>query len=563
MRYGIPIKSSAPVELAEGFRTGLTLFLLFVLTSVGCTTQRYSVSETVPEVRDVDGAIADRSQSEKQQDLPASTSGAAEKVTEKIELADQSVVENTKQEPQNKTDGKSEKESQFLLTALTEQPAADRKAEEHEEPVALPMPIAEPAELPSVNEDYSPAAEGMTLAEFEQLALDNNPTIKLLSAAASRANGIRNQVGAYPNPTVGFSGSQLADQGTDQHVFFYQQQFVRGNKLALNERVLSRAVQAQMWDVETQRYRVLTDVRLRYYDAVAAQRIKQLASDFASVTQKGAEIAKSRRAAGEGTEVDVLQAEIQMNQIQIRQQQAEFALQGAWKDLTALTGMPYLAPAPIVDEMNPEIVDQDWDSAYQSLLASSPELSAAQMRVSQAKANLDRQKVQAIPNLTVQLGAGADNGTNSGMLNVQVSAPLPVYNKNRGNISAAYAQFCQATHEVKRIELSIKSRLAKVSQEYDAAKIAVLKYQKEILPKAEETLKLSEEAYRAGELNFLQMLIVRRTYFEANLQAINATRRLAQAQVNIDGLLLTGGLDKTAGYTAGGTGLRGQSLSGQ
>ncbi len=521
----------------------------------GCAGHRYQTSST-KELKELKAAVSELVALQKVQSSPVQSS-----TTNEAALASQDENSSTKEAPSDELEP-ANSGGEIKLAALNESSEPEKT-----EPVAIPLPVAEPEELPSVNdvigEEYTPPAEGITLAEFEQLALDNNPTIKILSAAASRASGIRNQVGKYPNPTLGYFGSQLADKGTDQQGLLYEQQIVRGNKLALNRRVLSRAMQAQMWDVETQRYRVLTDIRLRYYDAVASQRIKKLAEEFAEVTTKGVEIAKARRGAGEGTQIDVLQAQIQMNQIDIRRQQAEFAFQGAWKDLTALAGMPYLAPSPIVDEMNPEIIDHDWDSTYQSLLASSPELSAAQTRVSQARANLDRQKVQATPNVTVQLGAGVDNGTDNGMLNLQVTAPIPVYNKNRGNISAAYAQFCQATHEVNRIELAIKSRLARVSQEYDAAKVAVLKYKREILPKAEETLRLSDNAYQAGELNFLQMLIVRRTYFESNLQAINAIRRLAQAQVNIDGLLLTGGLDKTDGYTAGDDGLRGQALSGE
>jgi len=514
----------------------------------GCAGQKYFQTSSTKELKELKIAVSELVALQQHQSSP----------NEEIDIAFRDEESSSKKESSIELRQEDKPQNEIKLTALKE-----ANFEEESEPVALPLPIAEPAELPSMNDEYVPGGDGITLAEFEQLALDNNPTIKILSAAASRANGIRNQVGMYPNPSIGYFGSQLADQGTDQQGLLYQQQFVRGNKLALNQRVLSRAMQAQMWDVETQRYRVLTDIRLRYYDAVASQRIKKLAEDFSIVTIKGAEIAKARRGAGEGTQIDVLQAQIQMNQIDIRRQQAEFAFQGAWKDLTAIAGMPYMAPTPIVDEMNPEITDQDWDSTYQSLLVSSPELTAAQTRVSEARANLDRQKVQATPNVTVQLGAGADNGTGSGLLNLQVTAPLPVYNKNRGNISAAYAQFSQATHEVNRIELSIKSRLARVSQEYDAAKIAVLKYEREILPKAEETLKLSDNAYQAGELNFLQMLIVRTTYFESNLQSINAIRRLAQAQVSIDGLLLNGGLDKTTGYTAGSGGLRGQTLSGE
>ena len=53
-----------------------------------------------------------------------------------------------------------------------------------------------------------------------------------------------------------------------------------------------------------------------------------------------------------------------------------------------------------------------------------------------------------------------------------------------------------------------------------------------------------------------------RTYFESNLQYIDAVRKLAQAHAKIDGLLLTGGLDKPSEFNVDDA-LRGQTFSGQ
>jgi cobalt-zinc-cadmium efflux system outer membrane protein len=148
------------------------------------------------------------------------------------------------------------------------------------------------------------------------------------------------------------------------------------------------------------------------------------------------------------------------------------------------------------------------------------------------------------------------------MINVQVSAPIPVSNNNWGNISAANADYMQAVENVKRIEQSLKSRMARVAQEYQSSLAAVSKYENEIIPQSALGLELSEEAYQAGELDFLQVLILRRTYFESMIRLIESKSQLAQAAAKIDGLLLTGGLDAPQDYTVG-DGLRGDSFGGQ
>jgi cobalt-zinc-cadmium efflux system outer membrane protein len=407
-----------------------------------------------------------------------------------------------------------------------------------------------------------PDGGSMTLGQFEQLALSNNPTIAQASSNVDKAVGLLDQVGRSPNPTVGYFGSQIADAGTDQHGLFVEQEFVRGNKLALNRQVMNRSLDAQMADVETQRIRVLTDVGTRFYAALAAQRQIDLTNSFMTLSMKSVQIAEQRKEALEGSQTELLQAQIQLNEVELSRQQAEFAFLGAFRDLAATAGTPDMQPTVLAGDLDLRTQAINWDDTYRGMLANSPELVAAHSRVQQAGANLNREQVQTIPNATVQLGAGVDNATGSGLLNIQLSSPIPVFNGNVGNISAARADYNRAVNEVLRIELSIKSRLAKVSQEFDISLATVRKMENEILPKAQDTLTLAETAYAKGEFDFLQVFIIRRTFFDSNLRYVRALGDLAQAQLRIDGLLLDGGLDARNEFF-GDDGLRGKAFSQQ
>lgn len=401
-----------------------------------------------------------------------------------------------------------------------------------------------------------------SLAAIESIALQQNPALLQASASAHKAMGYRNQVGRKPNPIVGYQGSQLADKGTDQHAAFFEQEIVRGDKLRRNQRVLDQEIQSQLWEVESQRFRVLTDVRQRFYEALAAQRRMKLANEFEVVAVKGVRVAEARMDAKEGTRPELLQAEIQLKQVQLQHRQAAAAYRGAWKQLMATAGMPDAEQGSLDGELAESAQARDWDAITAQILASSPELQGARARLSRARANVDRQQAQAIPNLTLTLGAGQDNGTNSGFLNTQVGLPLPIHNKNQGNISAAQAEFCRASQDVRRTELAIEARLAEVIRDYESSAAAVELYNQEILPRAEETLKLAEDGYKAGEFDFLQVLIARRTFFDANLEFVVAQVNLAKASVMLDGQVLSGGLDSTRD-TEFDSGLRDQTLSGQ
>ncbi|MFN3159201.1 MAG: TolC family protein [Rubinisphaera brasiliensis] len=426
----------------------------------------------------------------------------------------------------------------------------------------LPLPASPVSATAEVIHVPSPAESRMTMADVEQIALGNNPTLKQAEALIARARGARVQVQQPANPTVGYFASQLADEGTDQQGLFFEQQFVRGGKLKLNARVLDRTTQYQIWQLEAQRLRVLTDVRVLYYEASAAQEKLNAADGFVEMTQKATELSKLRFEAAEDSRIDLLQTRIQLNEVQLLRRQAEIQFTTSWDELAALTGVPYVQPGLIATapRVAPETID--WAGMYESIQVSSPELAASQQKVSRARSLLDRQKVQTIPNVTMALGTGYDHATDAGMLNLQLAGALPIRNRNEGNISAAYAEMAEASHDVERVRGELKARLARVSRDYDSARAAVELYDNEIVPQTREALDLATSSYEAGELDFLQLLVVRRAYFDAKLASIEANKQLGQAQARIDGQLLSGALTAPDRLDATDD-LRGQSLSGE
>lgn len=404
--------------------------------------------------------------------------------------------------------------------------------------------------------------QAMSLADFESIALTNNPTIQALVATTQKAAGYKLQVGLRANPTLGYQGTQIADEGTDQHTVFISQTLITADKLQLNRRVLNEALRHQLLQLEAQKYRVATDVRIKFYVALAAQQRVQLVRDFQSVADKGLELAELRKKALEGSQLDVVQAKVLKNEIDLSRQQAEVNLAASWRELAAIVGSPQMMPTFLEGALPSSEQTQDWSTLASTLVVSSPEYQAAQARVCQARANLDRQCVQPIPNLDFQIAAGTDNSTNSGLINVQVGAPIPVFNKNQGNIAAARAELARASREVERIENSIKSRIGEVSRDYDSSMAAVEKYAKDILPNAAEGMRLADLAYKAGETNFVQVLVARQSYFDTNLQYIAAQAQLAGARARVDGYVLSGALDAVIDES-GDDSLRGLTLSQQ
>lgn len=429
-------------------------------------------------------------------------------------------------------------------------------------PLNLVDPIPEPNLLET--DDLQPGGIDpvYSLEQLKSMAVSSSPTIQSAIMEIERIQGIRCQSGLKPNPTLGYFGSQLADQGTDQHGLFLERQFVRGNKLELNRNVLDQSVMVAQNQLTVVQQKVMTDIEKLYYQTAAAQLKANLISQFVAVAERGVEIAQKRVEAKEASQIELLQAKTLKIEVEMSIKQVQAVYNGCRAQLAALVGIPVDTAFTVQDQLPEFEAGIDWDSRLQQIKASSPALALANAELCEAEAFLRRQQVQATPNITAQLGAGIDNGTNSGMINLQFSAPIPVRNRNQGNIAAARAAYQKAAAEVQRVETQLSTSLSKLAADYQAQLAVVQNLDQGILPQIRQTLELSEQAYVAGELDFLQVAVIRKSLYESQVRWIDARLELSQSAARLDGLLLEGALDAPQQVGIG-DGLRDLSLTGE
>jgi cobalt-zinc-cadmium efflux system outer membrane protein len=167
-----------------------------------------------------------------------------------------------------------------------------------------------------------------------------------------------------------------------------------------------------------------------------------------------------------------------------------------------------------------------------------PERSAAEMGVEQARFLVQRAKAEPIPNVTVSSGFTRQNQNRSSDWLIGVSLPVPTWNRNQGNIKEACANLASATREIQRVENDLASRLATACREYSAARQRAIRYRDAVLPKAEESYRLSLQAYRGGQFEYLRVLQAQRVVFETRLEYNRSLGEAWQAAAKISGLTL-------------------------
>lgn len=419
-------------------------------------------------------------------------------------------------------------------------------AQELSEPVGLINPASPMEELPC---PAPLAAGGLTLADLEAMALAANPTLARAMAEVAAARGNWVQVGLKPNPSIGYEGQQIGSGGlAEQHGVSFGQEIITAGKLRLNRAIARGDIEMAEQELEGLRLRVLTDVRMAYYQVLVAQRQLALADELIRVSLDGAKIADSLLNAKQVGRVDVLQAKVESDQARLLKQTAENRLTSAWRELTAIVASPALEYQPLIGDPTSAPSDIQYDEMLSRLLSQSPEIAAAAANLDRARAVLARTRVQPIPNVLVQgLVNWQDNGIGGkpdGALAVAI--PIPIFNRGQGAIVRAESEVAAAQRAFSQLELDLQQRLAPVFERFLNAQQLVLGYRDSILPTAEESLKLTRQMYEAGETNYTGLLTVQRTFTNANREYLDAVLKLRLAEAELNGLLLTGSLQQRA-----------------
>jgi outer membrane protein, heavy metal efflux system len=385
----------------------------------------------------------------------------------------------------------------------------------------------------------------LSLADLEQMALASNPSVARASALVGAARGNWTQVGLPPNPAIGYDGQQLGSGGrAEQQGVLFSQEFVRGGKLRLNRVVADRELARAQQELAAQQQRVLTDVRIAFYQVLLAQRAIDLTSSLVRISTQGVDAVDALFRAKEASRADVLQAQLEVENARILAQNARNRHTSAWQGLTAVVGNPSLPPQPLGGDAFVAPLDIDFQQTLEYIQTASPEVAAAAMEIERARATLGRARVEPIPNVTVQsLVNVIDNGIGGRPdAGVTVSVPIPLFNRNQGAILKAQHEIAAAENALQQLELSIQGRLAPAFERYTNARYQVERYRTAILPAASESLDLMRKSYEGGETNYLSLLVAQRTYFQTNINYLEAIQALRIAEAEIEGLLLSNSL---------------------
>ena len=161
-----------------------------------------------------------------------------------------------------------------------------------------------------------------------------------------------------------------------------------------------------------------------------------------------------------------------------------------------------------------------------------PAVVAAQAEREAAARRVRVERTRAVPDVTVSAGLRRFSGDNSVALVAGVSVPIPVFDQNRGNISAAQGELQGAEARLNAARLDAEAELRTALFQVDAAQSRVVATTQGEAT-ADEAYRLTRIAYEAGRASLVELINSRRTLADARSQTIQAQLARLRAEAGL------------------------------
>lgn len=393
----------------------------------------------------------------------------------------------------------------------------------------------DPAASPHVSD-----SQGLTITDLTHLVLTGNKDLQGAREQLRQAQARLLQSGLRLNPTLDatYTTDRIAsNEGSGGYSVGYTQPFELGGKRGKRARVAEVSVEIARAQIADAERLAIAQVRTLYGEALAASARLDLLKRTADLNQQMVKVMQVQRTAGDASRLDETLLRAASNQVAAQRIQANAQLDGFLFQIRNLIGEPADTPILLRTSAEPAPLNFTEGEATSLALSDRPDLKAARLREELADAGIDLAKSQVVPTIDGFVRFGQDklaleNLPTPGSLYVEndkqvsfgVSIPLPIFNRQQGNIAEASSQKAQAQTQRESLELQVRRDVAIAYRNYEAAKNTLEVLRAGVVGPNQQSFQIIQLAYRLGELRLLDVVNQERILIDAQTAYSGAQR---------------------------------------
>jgi cobalt-zinc-cadmium efflux system outer membrane protein len=380
--------------------------------------------------------------------------------------------------------------------------------------------------------------ERLTVADAVSQALAGNPTLAVAAARERIAEGLRRQAGLSPNPRLviqlentRFWGTPSFSYPQDTETYaFVSQTLETGGKRDRRVALATENVRSGELDVQLQRRLIAGRVATAYWVAAGTARVRDLLQEESAAFERLVEFNRDRVGEGAAAEVDLLRIEVERDRLTSL---AGTAAQDAERNRIALfREMGKLEFPPVEFAESLEQIHSVELLTLSQVLERRVEMMLAREAVEQARANLRLQQANAKTDPDLQLGYERIGGFDTIYAAAQI--PLPIRNRNQGQIEAATAEIRASESSVTATEAAIRSEFEIATTDFASRRKLLAETLGPMRDRAGDVYRIADAAYRETGSDILRLIDSERTRIETEVTYTRALAELQQSAVALE-----------------------------
>jgi outer membrane protein, heavy metal efflux system len=380
----------------------------------------------------------------------------------------------------------------------------------------------------------TPSLNGLTFQEIYDLAERNNLQIAAVRRRRAVAEAAILIAGQRPNPDFisAYTRSEPRFQPSVSQLIELGGKRGRRIDVARNELRLTEL------DLDAALRTLRHDVRAAYFNLGLARNTLVLGQQAVDQAKELADIARTRFEAGDIAQFEVLQANLAVDRATNDLARLDNAERIARATLNQLLNRAPDAPLDLRDSLFVRPGSISTAELIGRALQSNVDLRTAEQQIATEQSRLKLARAQRVPDLTLEPGLEMLDSAYPGRpgFKMQVTVPLPIFNRGTGEIKRSSAMLEQLQAERDATRQRVSSEIGRAALNLESARKQVEFYESRLLPAAERVRELANEAYRIGQTSLLSVIDatrnareVRQAYLQALTDYQTALADLEQA----------------------------------
>lgn len=384
-------------------------------------------------------------------------------------------------------------------------------------------------------------ANAITLSEALARTLRGSPELASYHWDMRAAEARILQAGLRPNPELSLDIENPTGSGPYQSGDQMENTLTLSQLIELGGKRPARIYEAEtgrtlvQWDYQVKRVEVLKTTTLAFIEVLAAQRRLELASEMVKVAEEAVTLTDQRVGVGKVSAVESIRAKVAVSSARIEVEQARRDIAAARGTLAAQWGAreaDFTAVSGDLDQHEEPVSLND----LRVRLLRNPDLARWTAEREKRAASLAKEETLARPDIILKAGPRMEGKADDATFVAGFSIPLPLHNRNEGNIAEARANLAKLDDEKRAAEARAFAALNEAYQKLSGAEREISILEESVIPGAKDAEKLLTEGYAAGRFTQFELLDVRRTLNAARVQQVRALADYRKARAELEAL---------------------------